>query len=195
MSKDNRPPLTEEQIRAYTIGELNLLSGRILIVDYDPQWPELFKREADRIRAALGPRALRIEHTGSTSVPGLAAKPIIDVLLVVTNSSDEAAYVPVLESAGYLLRIREPNWFEHRMFKGPDTEINLHVLSTGCPEIDRMLMFRDWLRSNSRDRDLYARTKLALAQQQWKEGVRHKCGTFRGCSRAATGRERYHECR
>jgi GrpB-like predicted nucleotidyltransferase (UPF0157 family) len=167
MSKD-----TEEQIRAYTIGELKPLSGRILIVDYDPQWPELFKREADRIRAALGPRALRIEHTGSTSVAGLAAKPIIDVLLVVTDSSDEDAYVPVIETAGYLLRIREPNWFEHRMFKGPDTEINLHVLSTGCPEIDRMLMFRDWLRKNAADRDLYACTKLALAQQEWKD-VQH----------------------
>jgi GrpB-like predicted nucleotidyltransferase (UPF0157 family) len=111
---------------------------------------------------------LRIEHTGSTSVPGLAAKPIIDVLLVVTDSSDDDAYVPPLESAGYVLRIREPSWFEHRMFKGPDTDINLHVLSSGCPEIDRMLIFRDWLRSNSADRDLYARTKLALARKDWK---------------------------
>ena len=168
MSEDNRTPLTEEQIRAYTIGELKPLSGRILIVDYDPQWPELFEREADRIRAALGRLALRIEHTGSTSVPGLAAKPIIDVLLAVTDSSDEDAYVPALGSAGYLLRIREPNWFEHRMFKGPDTEINLHVLSTGSPEIARMVMFRDWLRSNAADGDLYARTKLALAQKDWK---------------------------
>ena len=101
-------------------------------------------------------------------MPGLAAKPIIDVLLVVTDSSDDDAYVPPLESAGYVLRIREPNWFEHRMFKGPDTDINLHVLSSGCPEIDRMLIFRDWLRSNSADRDLYARTKLALARKDWK---------------------------
>jgi GrpB-like predicted nucleotidyltransferase (UPF0157 family) len=168
MSEDNRTPLTEDQIRSYTIGELRPLSGRILIVDYDPQWPELFRREADRIRAALGPRALRIEHTGSTSVPGLAAKPIIDVLLVVTDSSDEDAYVPALEAAGYSLRIREPDWFEHRMFKGPDTEIHLHVLSSGCPEIGRMVMFRDWLRSNAADRDLYARTKLTLALKDWK---------------------------
>jgi len=164
----NRPPLTDEQIRTYTIGELNRLSGRILIVDYDPQWPKLFGREADRIRAVLGRRALRIEHTGSTSVPGLAAKPVIDVLLVVSDSGNEDAYVRALEAAGYLLRIRETNWYEHRMFKGPDTEINLHVFSSGCPEIDRMLMFRDWLRSNAADRDLYARTKLALAQKEWK---------------------------
>jgi GrpB-like predicted nucleotidyltransferase (UPF0157 family) len=144
------------------------MSSRILIVDYDPQWPELFRREADRIRAVLGSRALRIEHTGSTSVPGLVAKPVIDMLLVLTDSANEGTYVPDLEAGGYLLRIREPNWYEHRMFKGPDTEINLHVFSYGCPEIDRILMFRDWLRSNAADRDLYARTKLALAKKEWK---------------------------
>jgi GrpB-like predicted nucleotidyltransferase (UPF0157 family) len=165
---DNRPPLTEEQIRTHTIGELKPLSCRILIVDYDPRWPELFGREADRIRAVLGCRALRIEHAGSTSVPGLVAKPIIDVLLVVPDSGDEDTYVPTLEAADYLLCIRETNWYEHRMFKGPDTEINLHVFSSGCPEIDRMLMFRDWLRCNAADRDLYAHTKLALAQKEWK---------------------------
>jgi GrpB-like predicted nucleotidyltransferase (UPF0157 family) len=159
---DNRTRRTEEEIRTYTIGELKPLSSRILTADYDPQWPELFGREADRIRAVLGDLALRIEHTGSTSVPGLVAKPIIDILLVVTDSADENTYVPALEAAGYLLRIREINWYEHRMFKGPDAEINLHVFSSGCPEIDRMLMFRDWLRNNAADRDLYARTKLAV---------------------------------
>ena len=101
-------------------------------------------------------------------MPGLVAKPIIDMLLVVTDSADEDAYVPAMEAAGYVLRIREANWYEHRMFKGPDTEINLHVFSRGCPEIDRMLMFRDWLRRNAADRDLYARTKLALARKEWK---------------------------
>ena len=116
----------------------------------------------------LGSRALRIEHAGSTSVPGLAAKPIIDLLLVVADSAQEDAYAPALEAAGYVLRIREPNWYQHRMFKGPDTDINLHVFSSGCPEIDRMLVFRDWLRSNAADRDLYARTKVALAQKEWK---------------------------
>jgi GrpB-like predicted nucleotidyltransferase (UPF0157 family) len=164
----NRAPLTEEQIRAHTIGEMQPLSGRILIVDYDPRWPDLYRREADRVRAALGPRALRIEHTGSTAVPGLAAKPIIDMLLVVANSAHEEMYLPALEGSGYMLRIREPHWHEHRMFKGPDTAIHLHVLSSGCPETDRILMFRDRLRSNAADRDLYARTKLALAQKTWK---------------------------
>jgi GrpB-like predicted nucleotidyltransferase (UPF0157 family) len=101
-------------------------------------------------------------------VPGLAAKPIIDLLMVVADSAEEDAYAPALGAAGYVLRIREPNWYEHRVFKGPDTDINLHVFSSGCPEVDRMLMFRDWLRSNAADRDLYARTKLALAQKEWK---------------------------
>ncbi|HUS06014.1 MAG TPA: GrpB family protein [Bryobacteraceae bacterium] len=165
---DNHTPRSQEEIRTYTIGELKPLSSRILIVDYIAHWPELFAREADRIQSALGSRALRIEHCGSTSVPGLAAKPIIDLLLVVADSAEEDAYARALEAAGYVLRIREPDWYEHRVFKGPDTDINLHVFSSGCPEIDRMLTFRDWLRSNGADRDLYARTKLALAQKEWK---------------------------
>jgi GrpB-like predicted nucleotidyltransferase (UPF0157 family) len=166
----NRTPLTEEQIRAHTIGELQPLSGRILIVDYDLQWPELFQREADRVRAALGRRALRIEPVGSTAVPGLAAKPIIDMLLVVTNSADEDNYVRALEGAGYVLRIRDANWHEHRMSNGPGIKVHLHIFSSGCPEIDRILMFRDRLRSSAADRDLYARTKSALAQKEWKYG-------------------------
>jgi GrpB-like predicted nucleotidyltransferase (UPF0157 family) len=163
-------PLTEEQLRAVTIGELRPLSGRIPIVDYDPEWPERFEREAERIRRVLGPRAPRIEHVGSTSVPGLVAKPIIDILLAVADSADEGAYVPAMEAAGYVLRIREPDWFQHRMFQGPDTEIHLHVFSAGCSEIDRMLLFRDRLRHHADERDLYARTKLGLAQQDWKYG-------------------------
>ena len=165
---DNRSPLTEGQIRAATIGELTPLSGPIRVVDYDPRWPELFAREADRVRAALGQDALRVEHVGSTSVPGLVAKPIIDMLLVVADSADEAAYVPALEAAGYVLRVREPDWYEHRMFKGPDAEIHLHVFTRGCSEIDRMSMFRDRLRRDAADRDLYARTKLDLARKVWK---------------------------
>jgi GrpB-like predicted nucleotidyltransferase (UPF0157 family) len=141
--------------------------SKILIVDYDPQWPGLYRQEADRIRDVLGNRVLQMEHVGSTAVPGLAAKPVIDVLLVVDDSADEDKYLPALQSAGYLLRHREPAWYEHRMLKGPDTDINLHVLSSGCPEIDRMLLFRDWLRGNRADRELYAHTKRALAQQEW----------------------------
>jgi GrpB-like predicted nucleotidyltransferase (UPF0157 family) len=139
----------------------------IFIAEYDLQWPELFRRERRRIREVLGERALRIEHAGSTSVPGLAAKPVIDIVLEVADSAAEDMYAPDLVAAGYPLRIREAHWHEHRMFKGPDTDINLHVFSRGCPEIDRMLTFRDWLRSNAADRELYVRTKLALAQRDW----------------------------
>src|SRR6266849_3671385 len=163
-----RTPSTEEQIRAARLGELTPLSGPIQITDYDPEWPRLFEREADRVRAALGDRTLLLEHVGSTSVPGLAAKPRIDMLLVVADSADESTYVPSLEAAAYVLRVREPDWYEHRMFNGLDTDINLHVFSPGCPEIDRMLLFRDWLRSNASDRRLYERTKRELARKDWK---------------------------
>lgn len=145
------------------------MAAQIQITDYDPLWPTIFEREADKIRMLLGRRVLQIEHVGSTSVPNLAAKPVIDILLVVADSSDEQAYVTVLENAGYPLRIREPNWHEHRMFKGPAADINLHVFSSGCPEINRMLNFRNWLRRNNADRDLYERTKLSLAQREWND--------------------------
>lgn len=163
-------PATEAQIRAALVGGQAPGSGPIVIADYDPQWPRLFARERDRIRAALGERVLRLEHVGSTSVPGLAAKPRIDLLLVVADSADEPSYVPALESAGYVLRIREPDWYKHRMFKGPDTDINLHVFSTasGDPEIERMLRFRDWLRTDEPDRRLYERAKRELAAREWK---------------------------
>jgi GrpB-like predicted nucleotidyltransferase (UPF0157 family) len=160
--------MTEEQLRAVTVGELAALVGHVQIVDYDPAWPRLFEREAKRIQTALGNRTLLIEHVGSTSVPELAAKPRIDVLLVVADSADESAYVPALEAVGYVLRIREPDWHEHRMFNGPDTDVNLHVFSPGSPEVDRMLLFRDWLRSHASDRQLYERTKRELARKDWK---------------------------
>lgn len=158
---------TDEELRAITIGEPERLDGPIVLCDHDPAWTELFAREQRRIRAALGPRALRVEHAGSTSVPGLAAKPIVDVVLEVAVSADEAAWLPALEGAGYVLRIRERDWFEHRMLKGPDGDVNLHVFSAGCSEVARMLRFRDWLRAHPGDRALYERTKRALAARSW----------------------------
>ena len=162
------PPLTEAQILAAHVGELKPLTQPIQLVDYNPAWPRLFAREAERVRAALGDQVLLLEHVGSTSVPGLAAKPKIDMLLVVANTADEPAYVPALEAAGYQLHIREPDWYEHRLFKGPDTDINLHVFTIGCEEIERMVRFRNWLRAHDADRDLYQRTKQELAQREWK---------------------------
>jgi GrpB-like predicted nucleotidyltransferase (UPF0157 family) len=137
------------------------------VVDYDPAWPELFRREAERIRGALGERVVQLDHVGSTSVPGLAAKPIIDILLVVPDSSDEPAWLPDLEAAGYLLVIREPAWYQHRCLKGPDTNVNLHVYSPGCPEIERCLVFRDRLRGHPEDRAHYQRVKRELAERDW----------------------------
>jgi GrpB-like predicted nucleotidyltransferase (UPF0157 family) len=159
---------TEEQIRAAQLGVLLPLVGPIQIVDYDPEWPQIFEREARWVRAVLDDRVLSLEHIGSTSVPGLAAKPKIDMQLVVANSADEPAYVPALVAAGYVLQVRQPDWYEHRMFKGPDVDINLHVYSQGCPEVDRVLLFRNWLRSNASDRQLYERTKRDLASRNWK---------------------------
>jgi len=159
---------TEEELRAYTIGELKPLSSPIVLRDYDLHWPSLFRREATRVCSVLGATVQLLEHAGSTSVPGLPAKPIIDMILAVPDSSDESTYVPPLETAGYVLRIREPHWFEHRVFKGPDTDINLHVFTVGCSEIDEMLLLRDWLRQNVEDRDLYTSTKRELAARDWK---------------------------
>jgi GrpB-like predicted nucleotidyltransferase (UPF0157 family) len=159
---------TDAEIAAYTVGELKPHDAPIELVDYDRAWSNLFQHEAQRIRQALGDRIIQLEHVGSTSVAGLAAKPQIDILLVVIDSSDEPAYLPALERRGYFLRIREPDWYQHRLLKGPDTNMNLHVFSTGCAEIDRMLTFRDWLRTNVDDRVLYDKTKRDLASRKWK---------------------------
>jgi GrpB-like predicted nucleotidyltransferase (UPF0157 family) len=161
-------PLTDEQIRAATVGKPTPLAGLVELVDYDPWWPDLFEREAARIRSILVQRVRLLEHAGSTAVPGLAAKPIIDMVLAVADSADEPAYVPDMEAAGYPLRIRESDWFQHRLFKGPDTNINLHVFSDGCPEIERMLAFRDRLRTHVEDQREYERIKRELSARTWR---------------------------
>ena len=140
---------------------------KIEIVAYDPAWPHLFAAQEARIRAALGAAALLIEHVGSTSVPGLRAKPVIDVQLAVRDSANEDDYRPALEQAGYRLIVREPEWFEHRLFKGAAPETNLHVYSSGCAELDRCRLFRDWLRVSAEDVALYASTKQELATRGW----------------------------
>lgn len=157
----------EQRLAEVTVGEPERLSARLRLADYDPRWPERYASEADRINGALGPRVIRIEHVGSTSVPGLAAKPIIDVVLEVPDSADEPAYGPALEGCGYVLRVREPDWFEHRMLRSPDKSVHLHVFSAGCPETERMVRFRDHLRADASDRALYEQTKRALAARDW----------------------------
>jgi GrpB-like predicted nucleotidyltransferase (UPF0157 family) len=168
----NRPPMaqseSEESLRAVTIGELVVLAGPVELAEYDPAWPTVFEGQAARIRSALGERVRLLEHAGSTSVPGMAAKPIVDIVLAVPDSADEASYVPALEGAGYVLRIREPEWFEHRVLKGTDPAVNLHVFTEGASEIAKMLAFRDWLRTHDDERLLYATTKRELAAREWK---------------------------
>ena len=142
-------------------------SGQIELVEYDTDWPARYEAVAARIREAIGDTAVVLDHAGSTSVPGLAAKPVIDVVLGVPDSRDEAAYVAALEAAGFEFAIREPEWFEHRLFRGRDPRVNLHTFSADCEEITRMLAFRDWLRTHPEDRELYEREKRRLAGQTW----------------------------
>lgn len=160
--------MSDEYLRAVTVGERKPLNGTIHLAPYDPDWPKQFALQANRIRDALSERVLLLEHVGSTSVPGLSAKPVIDMVLAVSSSADEPSYVPSLESRGFVLRIREPDWFQHRLLKAPENAGNLHVFSAGCEEIDRMLKFRDWLRTHEDDRRLYEATKRELAARTWK---------------------------
>jgi GrpB-like predicted nucleotidyltransferase (UPF0157 family) len=157
----------EAELQAVRLQKVEVHGKPIELAEYDPAWPELYEREAEKIRAALGDGVRALEHAGSTSVPGLAAKPIIDIVLAVADSADEGAYVPALERAGYVLSIREPDWHEHRLLKGNNPSVNLHVFSHGSSEVERMLAFRDRLRTNEAERVLYERTKRELAQRAW----------------------------
>lgn len=139
----------------------------VVLVPYDAAWPARYREVADRVRTALGPRALRVEHIGSTSVPGLVAKPIVDVLLVVQDAADEDAYLPALERAGFVLRVREPASDQHRMLRTPDRGVHLHVYPAGSTEIDRYLLLRGLLRADPAARARYAGVKRRLATQDW----------------------------
>ena len=150
------------------VGERPRLDGPVRLDEYDPRWPERYEVERSLLCATLGDRVVAVHHVGSTSVPGLAAKPIIDITLEVADSADEGAYLPDLVEAGYRLVIREPDWFEHRVLKGPVSDINLHVFTAGCPEVARMLRFRDRLRRDADDRARYERTKRELAARTWE---------------------------
>ena len=146
-----------------------LIGGReqrpVVIVDYDPAWPKRFEFERDRIRRALGDLMVRIEHIGSTSVPGLAAKPIVDVLVTVEDPADEAI-VRSMETAGYELRVREP---EHRMFRTAERDVHVHIWRDSDPEVERHLRFRDRLRQSVEDRRAYEQLKRELAARDWPD--------------------------
>ncbi|MDR6173414.1 GrpB-like predicted nucleotidyltransferase (UPF0157 family) [Nocardioides zeae] len=136
----------------------------VAVVPYDAGWSAAYAVVAERIGAALGPGAVAVEHVGSTSVPGLAAKPVIDVDVTVADPTDEAAYVPALEAAGFVLQLREPRWHEHRAFRGAEPRSNVHVWGPDCPEVERHRILRDWLREHPEDVERYAAAKVGAAE-------------------------------
>ncbi|KAK2615951.1 hypothetical protein N8I77_002672 [Diaporthe amygdali] len=159
------------------------------IHDPDPSWPSAFAVLESRIRRALGARALYVAHVGSTSVPGLPAKPVIDVDVVVADPADEAAYVGLLvgegwdesqgtgfgpeggdRGAGLQFILREPAWLQHRFFVSADPVANVHVFGPGSPEVVRHRIFRDWLVEHPEDRDRYAAVKREAAAASREAG-------------------------
>jgi len=136
----------------------------IVIEDYDPAWAARFEQVKAALTDALGPRALRIEHFGSTAVPGLGAKGIVDVMVGVEDADDEASYGPLLEAHGYHIRLRQPG---HRMYRTPDCDVHVHIFTNDGEPARIRLLFRDWLRHDATDRELYEATKRELARQDW----------------------------
>lgn len=160
--------LSDEYIQKMIVNGNVEHNQTIQLNPYDEKWPALFEREKERILKILKDKALMIEHIGSTSVSGLMAKPIIDILLVVEDAGKEEDYMDDLCRHGYILRVREPNFENHHMFKGPDTDIHLHVFSKGSKEIEKYLLFRNYLRLHDDARELYENTKKELAKKTWK---------------------------
>jgi GrpB-like predicted nucleotidyltransferase (UPF0157 family) len=168
MLADDAQADRDAEVQAAFVRPATPHNATVFLAEYDPEWPALFEREERRTRDALGDRVIVLEHVGSTSIPGMAAKPRIDMVLGVPDSAREEEYVPDMEAAGYILTIREPDWYEHRLFRGPDTDINLHVFTAGHPEIDRMIAFRDWLRTHPDEFTLYLDTKRELSARTWR---------------------------
>ncbi|KAH8689391.1 grpb/dephospho-CoA kinase [Talaromyces proteolyticus] len=140
------------------------------IVEYDEEWPARFNIIYKMISKALGDRALSIRHVGSTSVPGLPAKAVIDVDVVVLDPRAEENYVPYLEAAGFQFLHREPAWHEHRFFGLKEPYANIHVFGQDSVEVVRHQIFREWLLNNAEDRDEYARIKRQAAQETREAG-------------------------
>ncbi|MGC5319126.1 GrpB family protein [Micromonospora arida] len=155
---------TPEQVDAGLVGEPPRTWESVVIEEYDPSWAQRFVNVRSSLTEALGDLIIGVEHVGSTAVPGLAAKPVIDVDLVIEDTADEATYLPALERLGYRLVLREPWWHGHRMLLSPAEDVNLHVWPQGAPEPVRHQLFRDWLRSHPDDRERYAATKRRLVR-------------------------------
>jgi GrpB-like predicted nucleotidyltransferase (UPF0157 family) len=157
-------------VAIYTITTVELIGGvekrEIKVVPFDPAWPQRFAEERAKIVAALGVRAVRVDHIGSTSIPGLAAKPIIDIQLSVKDVADEEDYLAVLVAIGYHLRVREPG---HRLVRTADLGVHVHCCNAGSEWERRHLLFRDWLRYDQVDRVAYGESKNQLAKRDWPD--------------------------
>ncbi|OTA15747.1 Dephospho-CoA kinase [Xenorhabdus vietnamensis] len=140
----------------------------IIIVPYNTEWGTIYNEEKNKIQRQLQGKIISIEHIGSTAVPGLFAKPVIDIDLIIADPIQEIDYIPALEKLGYVLRVREPSWYQHRMLRLDSPRINLHIFGKNCPEHIRHLLFRNWLRNHEDDKLRYAAAKLEAV-----EGAEH----------------------
>ena len=138
----------------------------LFLVEHDPEWADVYSTHEARVRSALGDLAIAVEHIGSTSVPGLAAKPIIDVLVTVPDITAEEEYLEPLVAVGYVLRVREPG---HRLVRTEERDVHIHMLEPDDPAADDYLLLRDHLRVDADDRHLYEATKRDLVTREWSD--------------------------
>lgn len=169
-------PTPEDITRHHDEGEVIYVGAHptsytLRVVEPDPAWAQQYAALAADVLGALGDKAVAIQHVGSTAVPGLPAKPIIDVDLTVPDPDDEAAYVPSLEGLGYVHWLTEPSWHRHRLLKQlHEPRVHLHVFGPDCPEVIRHRMFRDWLIAHPEDRERYATAKRRAASEMAATG-------------------------
>jgi GrpB-like predicted nucleotidyltransferase (UPF0157 family) len=157
---------------------LGLDRTRVVVVPYQATWPGLFAEEAERLRAALGARILSVEHVGSTSVPGLDAKPILDLAASVECLSEAEGLVPVLERLGYEQKPDADNPDRLCFVRGP-AELRTHHLSLAEPGSRfwwQQVRFRDLLRADPTLADAYARLKRELAERHPGDRLAYAAG-------------------
>lgn len=174
-----KPPTPEEIMKDYDFDPANIkriayrkIPYSLVIHEYDPTWPAQFQALKDRIDEALGPKALCVSHVGSTSIPGLPAKNIIDIDLTVSDVANRDDYVAGLEAAGFQWMNYDPTWHNHHFFVCYEPMTNLHVFSEGCPELVRHQMFREHILNNPEDKELYMKTKREASELATKNGER-----------------------
>jgi GrpB-like predicted nucleotidyltransferase (UPF0157 family) len=160
----NRKPRRPDVSRVELIGGPEKVE--IKLHSYEDRWVSKFLDHRRQIMNALSAVDIAIEHIGSTSVPGLAAKPIVDILVTVDDITAEEDYLDALLTAGYKLRVREPG---HRLVRTPERDVHVHLYQRGDPAVAEYLLLRDHLRSDARDRALYESTKRALLSRAWDD--------------------------